>query len=64
MIKVVELMSGSPISWTDATNQAIKKASKTMRQLKSAHIHNFSATVDKGKIKEYRVNLKLTFEVE
>ncbi|MDZ4708277.1 MAG: dodecin family protein [Saprospiraceae bacterium] len=64
MIKVIELMSSSPSSWTDATNQAIKKASKTMRNLKSAHIQNFSATVDKGKIKEYRVNLKLSFEVE
>lgn len=64
MIKVIELMSSSPTSWTDATNQAIKKAAKTMRHLKSAYIQNFSATVDKGKIKEYRVNLKLSFEVE
>jgi len=64
MIKVIELMSSSPSSWTDATNQAIKKAAKSMRNLRSAHIQNFSVTVDKGKIKEYRVNLKLSFEVE
>lgn len=57
-------MSSSPNSWTDATNQAIKKASKTMRGIKSAHIKNFSVTVDKGKIKEYRVILNLSFEVE
>jgi len=64
VIDVIELLSSSPSSWTDATNQAIKKASKTLRQLKSANIDNFSVTVEKGKIKEYRVNLKLTFEVE
>lgn len=63
VIKVVELLSNSKKSWEDATSQAIKRASKSINNIRSANVGNMSVTVDKGKIKEYRVSLKVTFEV-
>ncbi len=63
-VKVLELLSSSNKSWTDAVEQAIKKASKSLRGIKSANIQNMGVTVENGKIKEYRVNVKLTFELE
>jgi len=63
VIKVVELLSNSKKSWEDATAQAIKRASKSIKNIRSANVGNMSVTVDNGKIKEYRVSLKVTFEV-
>ena len=64
IVKVLELLASSPKSWTDATDQAIKKASKTVRGIRSANVQNLSVTVENGKIKEYRVNVKVTFSLE
>jgi len=63
-VKVIELLASSNKSWSDATEQAIAKAGKTLRNIKSANIQNFGVTVENGKIKEYRINAKLSFEVE
>jgi flavin-binding protein dodecin len=63
-VKVIELLSSSPKSWTDATELAIKKASKSLRNIRSANVQNMGVTVENGKIKEYRVNVKLTFGLE
>ncbi len=63
-VKVIEVLANSTKSWSDATEQAIAKASKTLRNIKSANIQNLGVTVENGKIKEYRINAKLTFEVD
>lgn len=63
-IKVIEVLASSTKSWSDAIEQAIAKASKTIRNIRSANIQNFSVKVENGKIKEYRINAKLTFELD
>ncbi len=63
VIKVVELMSNSKKSWEDATAVAVKKASKSIKNMRSANVSNMSVTVNDGKIVEYRVSLKVSFEV-
>ncbi|MDX2259488.1 MAG: dodecin family protein [Hyphomicrobiaceae bacterium] len=63
--KVIELMSESDKSWEDAAQQAVKKASASLKNIRSVWVQDFSATVDaKGKLKTYRVTCKVTFEVE
>ena len=62
--KVVELIAESPTSWEDATQEALKTASKTLRGIKSIWISNMKAIVENNKITAYRVNAKVTFEVE
>ncbi|MCH9809121.1 MAG: dodecin family protein [Alphaproteobacteria bacterium] len=65
VLKVLELMSDSDKSWEDATQQAVKKANKSVNNIKSVWVQDFSATVnDSGKIKNYRVAVKVTFEVK
>lgn len=63
-LKVIEILSSSTKSWEDAAATGVAKASKTIKGIKSAHLQNQSVVVDsKGKISEYRVNMKLSFEV-
>ncbi|WP_436416578.1 dodecin family protein [Petrimonas sp.] len=63
VLKVVELLSSSTESWEDAAKKAVAKASETLKGIRSVYIKEQSATVRDGKIEEYRVNVKLTFEV-
>ena len=65
VLKVIELMSDSSKSWEDAAQKAVSKASKSVDNIKSIWVQDFSATVDgNGKLKNYRVTCRVTFEVE
>lgn len=63
VMKVIEILSNSSKSWEDATAKGVAKASKSVKNIKSAYVQSQSVTVSAGKVKEYRVNLKLTFQV-
>jgi len=63
VVKVLELMSSSKKSWEDATDKAVIKASKSIKNIKSAWVKDQSVSVDKGKVVLYRVTLKVTFEL-
>ena len=63
VLKVVQILSSSTESWEDATKKAVAKASETLKGIRSVYINEQSATVRDGKIQEFRVNVKLTFEV-
>ena len=58
------MLSSSDISWEDATRKGVAKAAKTITHIRSVYIKDQSAAVSGGEITEYRVNLKLTFELE
>jgi dodecin len=64
VLKVIELLSSSNISWEDATQRAITKASKSLKNVKSVYVKEQSASVDDGRISEYRTTLKVTFELD
>lgn len=64
VLKVIEVLSSSNVSWEDATKQAITKASKTLKNIKSAYVKEHSVSVENGNVTEFRVTLKLTFELE
>jgi flavin-binding protein dodecin len=64
VLKVIEVLSNSTKSFEDAIEKAVKKADKTLKNIRSVNVKNMSVTVDGGKIKEYRVNLNLSFELE
>ena len=63
VLKVIEILASSPVSWEDAAASAVKTAAKTVKEIRSVHVKNQSAVVVKNKITEYRVNVKITFEV-
>ncbi len=63
VLKVIEVLASSPVSWEDAAASAVKMAAKTVREIRSVYVQDQSAVVNKDKITEYRVNVKITFEV-
>lgn len=63
LLKVIEIMASSEKGWEDATAEAVKIASKTVKEIRSVYVKEMSAVVKKDKITEFRVNLKITFEV-
>ncbi|MEO8209522.1 MAG: dodecin family protein [bacterium] len=64
VMKVLEILASSSKSWEDAAQSAVDDASKSLRGIRSVNIKNLSARVKDGKISEYRVNCKISFEVE
>ncbi|MCB0629354.1 MAG: dodecin family protein [Saprospiraceae bacterium] len=64
VLKVIELLSDSDKSWEEATAKAVAKASESLKHIRSAYVQNQTVTVKDGKVDKYRVNLKVTFEVD
>lgn len=59
--KVTEIISSSPKSFEDAVEKGVARACKTLEDVTGAWVKDQSVVIEKGKVKEYRVNLKLTF---
>jgi hypothetical protein len=64
IIKVVEVLAQSDKSWEDATQEALKEASRTIRNIQSIYIKEFQAVVENNRIVNYRVNAKISFLIE
>ena len=64
VLKVVEILASSKESWEDATKKAVKKASKTIKNIKSVYVQEQSAVVEGDSVNEFRVNIKITFEID
>ena len=64
VLKVIEILSSSEKSWEDATKQAVEKASKTLNNIQSVYVKEQSAAVKNNQVTEFRVNLKVTFELD
>jgi len=59
--KIIEISSQSPTSFDDAIREGIARASKTVKNIKSAWIQEQQVVVENSKIVGYRVDMKLTF---
>ncbi len=64
VLKVIEVLSNSEQSWEDATKKAVKQASKSLKNIRSVYVQDQSASVKDGEVTEFRVNLKITFEID
>jgi flavin-binding protein dodecin len=62
--KVSEIICSSPKSFKDAIENGIERANKTLKNVEGAWVKDQSIILDDGKIKEYRVILKVTFVIE
>lgn len=63
-VKVIEIIGISSKSFDDAINQALKKASKSLKGITGFEVIKHLASVKDGKIIRYKVNLKIAFPVE
>ncbi len=62
--RVSEMTAGSSKSFQDAIEKAVARANKTLRNVSGVWVRGQKVLVEKGKIVEYRVILKVTFILE
>lgn len=59
--RVTEIIASSSKSFEDAVEKGVKRATKTLKGVQGAWIDGQKVVIEDGKVKEYRVNLKVTF---
>jgi flavin-binding protein dodecin len=62
--RVTELSVTSSKSFEDAIQQGIERATKTLRNVKSAWVKEMRVSVENDKVSEYQVNMQVTFVLE
>ena len=63
VLKVIELLASSEKSWEDAIKNAVKTAGKTVKGIRSVYVKEQSARIEKNEVVEFRVIVKISFEV-
>lgn len=63
VVKVIELVGTSNHNWTDAVDNAVMEASKTLDDILGVEVTNFTANIDNGRIAEYKADVKVAFHV-
>ncbi|MBW6459845.1 MAG: dodecin family protein [Bacteroidales bacterium] len=64
VLKVIEVLASSEKGWEDATSVAVKMAAKTVKAIRSVYVQDMSAVVKNDDITEFRVTVRITFEVK
>ena len=64
VVKIIELVGDSQKSWEDAASQALSRAEESVDSITGVEIKRMTATVQDGKIVEYKTNLDVAFEVK
>ncbi len=64
VLKVVEILGNSTVSFEDAVKNVVKEASKTIKNIKSVYVQDMQATVNNNAIAEYRVTTKVCFGIK
>ena len=64
VVKVIELLGESEQGWDDAARKVVEEATRTLHGVTSVYIKEFQATVENDKIKNYRVDAKVSFKLE
>ena len=62
--KVIELVGTSTESWEKAASAAVKRASKSIRDLRIAEVVQLDMQIEEGKAAVFRAKLKVSFKYE
>lgn len=62
--KVTEISASSEIGFEDAIQRGISRASKTIHGMQSAWVNEQNVVIENDRVKEWRVNLKVTFVLD
>ena len=63
-VKVIEVIGISSKSFEDAVHQAVSKASESIHGISGVEVLKHMASVEDGKITQYRVDVKVAFPVD
>src|SRR6476646_7540039 len=62
--KVIELVGTSTESWEKAAAAAVRRAGKTLRDLRVAAVSDLDMQLKDGKVETYRAKVKVSFKYE
>jgi flavin-binding protein dodecin len=62
--RVTELSATSETGFEDAINQAVARATKTLRGVEGAWVKDQNVMIENGNITGYKVNVEITFQLE
>ena len=62
--KILELTGSSPSSIEDAVNNAVSRASSTLREIRWFEVMSTRGHVEDGKVAHYQVTVKVGFTLE
>ncbi|MCG0275009.1 MAG: dodecin family protein [Thermosediminibacteraceae bacterium] len=63
-VKIIEVVGESKNSWQEAVENAVRDASKTIRNITGVEVRNQTANVRDGKIVEYKADVAIAFKVD
>lgn len=63
-IKVIEVISSSPLGFQEAVQEALRESSRTVRDIVGIQVVGWTCKVENGSICEYRTDCKVAFKVE
>ena len=64
VVKVIELIGCSSVGWSEAAQDAVTEAAKTINNIKGVHVKRCTAVVKEAKIVEYHADVKISFLVD
>lgn len=64
IVKVIEVIASSPVSFDDAIKNCIEEVSKTVHNIDSVYVKDFKVHVKDGKAASYGIICKVSFRVE
>jgi hypothetical protein len=62
--RVTDVIGTSPNSWEEAARNAVKTASKSLRDLRIAEVTKLDVKVENGKLTQFRTRLSLSFKYD
>jgi hypothetical protein len=62
--RVTEISARSSESFEDAINAGVERATKTLRNVRSAWVKEQQVDIEDGRISSYRVNMLVTFVLD
>ena len=62
--KVIELVGSSDQGWEQAVNNAVTKASETIRDIRICEVNQLDTRIVDNKIVAYRARVKISFKYE
>jgi len=62
--RVTELSAISEEGFEDAINQAVARATKTLRGVEGCWVKDMNVMIEDGSITGYKVNVEITFQLE
>jgi flavin-binding protein dodecin len=61
--KVIEIVGSSPHNWTEAVNNAVREANKSIDEITGVEVSNLTAAVKGGVVNEYKADVQIAFRV-